>query len=247
MPQTHTISPDLPTPKYFCQYSKQPVSAFSEFLTTFFADAPPINQDKRVSKDTFSVIHLVKRVCELPFSIIQTHCRTGTLWHSDAFILFTSTQVVLDKDGRTLSPKATHRFVQHLLMPTFYFLNGWCLIGTCFLAFFLFLVLCSHLSLTVNSNSPHLKMTNFHKALNAKSLFIGLTNFFDQSGLAVHFSPVNGLNMQMSTNENSTNTKRWSLLVTKPYLFTSRFPYFLETFIFWEIMPYSCTADRIPY
>ena len=70
--------------------------------------------------------------------------------------------------------------VQLLLMPIRHFLNSCCLIGACFLGFFhssSSLVLCSHLSLTVYSNPPHLKMTNFRKASNAKSKFIGLKTF----------------------------------------------------------------------
>ena len=39
----------------------------------------------------------------------------------------------------------------------------------------------------------YMKMTNFGKASNARSMFTGLKNFFDQSGLAGQFSPGNGL------------------------------------------------------
>ena len=40
---------------------------------------------------------LLRTVCELTFSIKQMHYKTGTLWHSDASILFTSAEAVLDK------------------------------------------------------------------------------------------------------------------------------------------------------
>ena len=36
-------------------------------------------------------------MCELTFSIKQMHYKIGTLWHSDASILLTSANVVLDK------------------------------------------------------------------------------------------------------------------------------------------------------
>ena len=71
---------DLPTPVYLCQYW-----IFFFFFFFFFADPPPINQNKKESKD-ISIIHLVKTEQEFTFSIIQTHCTTSTLWHSD--ILF---------------------------------------------------------------------------------------------------------------------------------------------------------------
>ena len=62
----------------------------------FFVDAPPFNQDKKMSKDNFSIIYLLRTVCELTFSK-QMHYKTGTLWHSDTSILFTSANVILDK------------------------------------------------------------------------------------------------------------------------------------------------------
>ena len=66
------------------------------FFCFFFADAPLINQDKKVSKDNFSIIYLLRTVCELTFSIKQMHYKTGTLCHSDASIFFMSA-VVLDE------------------------------------------------------------------------------------------------------------------------------------------------------
>ena len=76
------------------------IGLFSFFFlfcfASFFSDAPPFNQDKKVSKDNFSIIYLLRTVCELTFSIKQMHYKTGTPWHSDASILFTSGNV-LDK------------------------------------------------------------------------------------------------------------------------------------------------------
>ena len=48
------------------------------FVVGFFADAPPINQDKKVSKDNFSIIYLLRTVCKLTFSIKQMHYKTVT-------------------------------------------------------------------------------------------------------------------------------------------------------------------------
>ena len=50
-----------------------------------------------MSKDNFSIIYLLRTVCELTFSIKQMHYITGTLRHSDASILFMSANVILDK------------------------------------------------------------------------------------------------------------------------------------------------------
>ena len=141
---------DLPTPKYFCQYSELPVSVFSDIwldylvclfcLVSFLADAPPINQNKKMSKDNFSVIYLLRRVSELTFSIIQKHYKSDTLWHLDASILFTSAKVlsakvVLDKRPQKNFLKSNAPCVLLLFTPTCHFLNGWCLVGACFLGF----------------------------------------------------------------------------------------------------------------
>ena len=73
------------------------------FLTRFFADAPPISQNEAVSKVNFSIIHLVRTVCELTFSIIQTHNTRTTL-----FCLHLRKSFSIE-DRRTLSPKTMHR------------------------------------------------------------------------------------------------------------------------------------------
>ena len=72
--------PDLPTPKYFCPYAEQPMSVFSDFLLDFFADAPPISQNEAVPKVNYSIIHLVRTVCELTFSIIQMYYTLTTFF-----------------------------------------------------------------------------------------------------------------------------------------------------------------------
>ena len=69
-----------------------------------------------------------------------------------------------------------------LLMPMCPFLNACCLVRVCFLGFVQSSssssVSCSHLSPTAsNSNPPYRKMANFHKASNAKLMFIGLKTF----------------------------------------------------------------------
>ena len=122
--------------------------------------------------------------------------------------------------------------VQFLLTPTCHFLNSCCLIGACFHGFLhssSSSALCSHLSLTVNSNLPYLKMTNFRKALNAKLMFIGLKKFLTNQDRPYISVPEMTKNMQMSTNDNSTNTQRSCLLAANSLLFTLRFLYFLES------------------
>ena len=48
------------------------------FVVFFFADAPPINQDK-TKKFQRTSIYLLRTVCELTFSIKQMLYKTGTL------------------------------------------------------------------------------------------------------------------------------------------------------------------------
>ena len=93
---------DLPTPKYFCPYSEQPMSIFSDFWPAYFADAPPNSQNKAVSKVKFSNIHLVRTGCQLTFSIIQTYYNQTTL-----FCLHLQKSFSIE-DHITLSPKAMH-------------------------------------------------------------------------------------------------------------------------------------------
>ena len=78
---------DLPTSKY----SKQTVSVFSDFSLDFFADAPPISQNKTVFKVIFFYYSASKNKC------VNSHLQFNTdALHSDDFILSTSARVVLD-------------------------------------------------------------------------------------------------------------------------------------------------------
>ena len=79
------------------------MSVFSVFLSDFFADAPLISQNKTVSKANFSIIHLVRTVCQLASSIIQTHYTQMTL-----FCLHLPKSFSVE-DRRTFSPKVMHR------------------------------------------------------------------------------------------------------------------------------------------
>ena len=104
---------DLPTQKYFCQYSNPSVFIFSYFWPIFFsADAPPINQ--KCKRTFFSIIHLVRTVYELTFSNYTPHYKTtmlyktGSLWHLDTFISLYLLKSFWIEDRRTLSPKAMH-------------------------------------------------------------------------------------------------------------------------------------------
>ena len=61
-------------------------------------DAPPISQNKTVSKVNFSIIHPERTVCELTSSIIQTHYTQTTLFCLHLRKWFST------EDRRTLSP-----------------------------------------------------------------------------------------------------------------------------------------------
>ena len=63
------------------------------FLGVFWRMHHHSVKTKKVSKDNFSIIYLLRTVCELTFSIKQMHYITGTLRHSDASISFTSAEV----------------------------------------------------------------------------------------------------------------------------------------------------------
>ena len=113
-------------------------------------------EEEAVSKVNFSIIHLVRTVSELTFSIIQTHYTRTTL-----FCLH------LQKSQNTFS-KNNAPCVLLSLMPTRPFLNGCCLVGVCFFGFVhsssSSSVSCSHFSPTAsNSNPPYRKMANLHK------------------------------------------------------------------------------------
>ena len=103
----HPCCPSLPHFKHgnstrqLNQYYEQPISILSDFWPYFFADAP-VNQNKTVSKVNFSIIHLVRTVCELTSSIIQTHYTRTTLFSLHLRKSFSI------EDRKTLSPKAMH-------------------------------------------------------------------------------------------------------------------------------------------
>ena len=139
------------------------MSVFSDFLPDFFADAPPISQNKTVSKVNFSIIHLVRTVCELTSSIIQTHYTRTTLFCLHLRKLFS----IEDRRTNTFS-YSNVPCVLLSLMPMRRFLNSCCLVRVCFLGFVRSSssssVSCSHLSSTAsNSNPPYRKMANFRK------------------------------------------------------------------------------------
>ena len=104
---SHVIT-DQPSPKYFCQYSTQPVSLLPDFWLDFLGGRGGRRggglhhqsiKTKTVSKDDFSFIQLVRTVSEPTFSMIQMHYKTTPLLHSDSLFFFflTSAKVVLDQ------------------------------------------------------------------------------------------------------------------------------------------------------
>ena len=97
------LVPDLPTPKYFCPYSEQAMSVFSDFWPDFLADTPPISQNKTVSKVNFSIIQLVQNsLWTHIFNLIQTHYTRTTLF---CLRLRKSFSII---DCTTLSAKTMH-------------------------------------------------------------------------------------------------------------------------------------------
>ena len=167
----HSISIDLPTPKYFCQYFQQPMSLFSDFWTDFLLmHRQPIQKKKQTNKQTkkcrkvkFSIIHLVRRVCGLTSLITYTdalhsdfvhiceiHSQLKTAQH---FLQKQCTMYVafVDADASFLETYERLSFDQ-----------------VCFLGFMhssaSSSVSYSHLSSTPsNSNQPYRKMVNFRK------------------------------------------------------------------------------------
>ena len=151
---------DLPTPKYFCLYSKQPMSVFSNFWPDYCADAPT-NQSKRSSVNGQFFYH---SSCK---SSVWTRIFSdaGAL-RSDDFTLFTSAKVILDWRPQNTFSKNNAPCVLLSLMPMGPFLHGCCLVRVCFLSFVhsssSSLVSCRHLSQTA-SNRLYRKMANFRK------------------------------------------------------------------------------------
>ena len=176
---------------------------------------------KKLSKFTFSVIHFVRRVCELIFNHTDALQNWHTMTLGRLYFVYICSSCSCQRLQNTSKRNAP--CVQLLLMPTHHFLESCCLIRACFLGFLhssSSSVLCSHLSLTVNSNPSHLNMTTFRKVLKTF-----LTNQDQPYISALEMAQ----NMQMSMNDNSTNTQRSSLLATYSHLCTSLSLYFLET------------------
>ena len=99
------LFPDLPTPKYICQYSKLSVSVFSDLWSDYLVCF--------VLLCVLQMHHqsIKTKTCQRTFfyhisfkNSVWTHIfnktdalQNGTLWHSDTSILFMSAKVVLDK------------------------------------------------------------------------------------------------------------------------------------------------------
>ena len=94
----NTVS-DLPTPKHFCEYFKQPVCVFIDFWQLFFFSLLMYHQSIRT-----------KQCCKLTFSIIQMHYKSGTLLTCGCLIFFCKhlQKSFSIKDCRTFSPKERH-------------------------------------------------------------------------------------------------------------------------------------------
>ena len=96
-------SPDLPTPKYFCQYSEQSMSVFSDFWPDILRMHHQSVKTKQCQRSILLlIIHLVKTVCELTSSTIQTHYTPTIL------VCLHLRKSFSIEDHRTLSPKTMH-------------------------------------------------------------------------------------------------------------------------------------------
>ena len=177
---------------------------FSFCLVWFFCRCTTYQSQQKCQRTMFSIIYLLRTVWELTFSIKQMHYKTGTLWHSDASILFTlqkSRMLVLllksfwIKDRRKFLQKqctvcgafddADMSFLERLM-------SGQSLFPWSLAFFHLFLGSVQSLA-TVRFVYKPAMMANSCWASNAMSMFIGLPNFSDQSGLAVYFRHGNSL------------------------------------------------------
>ena len=112
------------------------------------------------TKVTFSIIHFVRTVCELIFSILQTHYTQMTLF------VYICESCSRSKTAEHFLQKKNALSVLLSLIPTRPFSNICCLVRDCFLGFVnsssSSSVSCSHLSPTA-LNPPYWKMANFHK------------------------------------------------------------------------------------
>ena len=148
------------------------MSVFSDFLPDF----PPgcttnqSKQNKKFQRNTFLSFILQEQCVNLTFSKLYrctTMYITGTVWHSDAFILFTFARVVLDQRPQNIFSKSNAPCVLLLLRPMRPFLNGCSLVGACFLGFLL------SSSLTLVSWTRHIWRWLSSIKLNATLMFIG--------------------------------------------------------------------------
>ena len=76
---------DLPTPEYFCHYSKQHVSYFQIFymIFIFFRMHHQTIKTKKCQTTIFLSFILQDQCKNSHFFIIQTHYKTSPPWHSD--------------------------------------------------------------------------------------------------------------------------------------------------------------------
>ena len=169
---------DLPTPKYFCQYSKQPTSYFQSFhlsssFSFFFLFVVVWMHDQSIKTEKsqrpiFLQLNWQEK-CENSHFLLYRHIIK--LAHYDTrtpLLCLYLLKLFWTKNRRTLSPKVMHSVLLSL-MPTRHFWSGSCLVRASFLGF----LYSSSSRTALNSNWSYLKMANFHKASNTKSMFTG--------------------------------------------------------------------------
>ena len=180
------------------------------FFFFFFADAPQISWKRKLSKENIFIIYLVRKVCELTFSFIQIHYKTGTLSCSDAFILSISAQVVLDQRMQNTFSKSNARCVLLSLMPTglSWMAVVWSELVSlvpCILSpLCQFRTATCHWQLRIQTCPIWRWLTSVKLRMQRWCSWVK-KNCFDQSGLKVYFSTANGLkwcpcHMEISTN-----------------------------------------------
>ena len=235
---------DLPTQKYFCPYSEQPMSVISDFLfhifsvhifrfSDFFLHMHHQSVKTKQCQSNFSIIHLVGTVCELTFSIIQTHYTWTTL-----FCLHLQKSLSIE-DLRTLSPKTMHhvccfRWCWRVLSWMVVFL-----VRVCFLGF-------------VDSSSySSVPAATSNRQLQTRHIGRWLTSTRFRCKVNVHwfnklFGPISTSHIlqpwkwfETCKCQRTITPHQRSMIGfagNKLASFMSRFPYFLETVpIFWEI------------
>ena len=183
LPQNNSVS----TPNSLCLYFQ-----IFDWIFFFFFGGCNTSQSKQKSHRTILYHSLCKNSV---WYHIFNYKDALQNWHTmtlRCLLLFTSVKVILDQRPQNTFSKSNAPRVLLSLMLMHPLLNvRWqhIYLVTCILP--PLPPLCE--TTASNSNLPYQRMANFHKALNAKSMFIGLNNFFDQSEMAVYFSPKNGL------------------------------------------------------